>query len=168
MLGRAHAYLLTHVPERINANLRTTAYEHLLRLSLEYFGGKCTDDLMARTGSESDRTSVFLSLYLFDFVIDVLMIAVTVVILVSVDPWLVLVTPVPLPFTAWMTHLVYDRLRHGFEKINQVWSETTNVLADMIPGIRTVRAFVQERREMTRFAEASKHNLAISGRANAV
>ena len=51
----AKTYILALVSERIGADLRTSTYEHLLRLSLEYFGGKRTGDLMARIGSESDR-----------------------------------------------------------------------------------------------------------------
>jgi len=167
-LGWARTYLLARVSERISADLRTTTYEHLLQLSLEYFGGKRTGDLMARIGSESDRISVFLSLHLLDFATDVLMIVMTAVILISINPWLALVTLVPLPFIAWMIHLVRDRLRHGFEKIDRIWSEITNVLADTIPGIRVVKAFAQEKREVTRFAEANKHNLAINDRVNAV
>ncbi|BDB23402.1 ABC transporter ATP-binding protein [Cupriavidus sp. P-10] len=167
-LGWARTYLLARVSERIGADLRTTTYEHLLKLSLEYFGGKRTGDLMARIGSESDRICVFLSLHLLDFATDVLMIVMTAVILVSINPWLALVTLVPLPFIAWMIHLVRDRLRHGFEKIDRIWSEITNVLADTIPGIRVVKAFAQEKREVTRFHEANKHNLAINDRVNAV
>ncbi|HEY0659855.1 MAG TPA: ABC transporter ATP-binding protein [Lysobacter sp.] len=167
-LGWARTYLLARVSERIGADLRTTTYEHLLKLSLEYFGGKRTGDLMARIGSESDRICVFLSLHLLDFATDVLMILMTAVILVSINPWLALVTLVPLPFIAWMIHLVRDRLRHGFEKIDRIWSEITNVLADTIPGIRVVKAFAQEKREVTRFGEANKHNLAINDRVNAV
>ncbi|CAJ91923.1 ABC-type multidrug transport system, ATPase and permease component [Cupriavidus necator] len=167
-LGWARTYLLARVSERIGADLRTTTYEHLLKLSLEYFGGKRTGDLMARIGSESDRICVFLSLHLLDFATDVLMILMTAVILVSINPWLALVTLVPLPFIAWMIHLVRDRLRHGFEKIDRIWSEITNVLADTIPGIRVVKAFAQEKREVSRFREANKHNLAINDRVNAV
>ncbi|MGO4305282.1 cyanophycin metabolism-associated ABC transporter [Cupriavidus sp. RAF12] len=167
-LGWARTYLLARVSERISADLRTTTYEHLLKLSLEYFGGKRTGDLMARIGSESDRISVFLSLHLLDFATDVLMIAMTAIILISINPWLALVTLVPLPFIAWMIHMVRDRLRHGFEKIDRIWSEITNVLADTIPGIRVVKAFAQEKREVERFREANKHNLAVNDRVNAV
>ncbi|WP_342050602.1 MULTISPECIES: cyanophycin metabolism-associated ABC transporter [unclassified Cupriavidus] len=167
-LGWARTYLLARVSERIGADLRTTTYEHLLKLSLEYFGGKRTGDLMARIGSESDRICVFLSLHLLDFATDVLMIAMTAIILISINPWLALVTLVPLPFIAWMIHLVRDRLRHGFEKIDRIWSEITNVLADTIPGIRVVKAFAQEKREVERFREANKHNLAVNDRVNAV
>ncbi|MGD9788825.1 MAG: ABC transporter ATP-binding protein, partial [Sulfuricellaceae bacterium] len=165
-LGWARTYILALVSERIGADLRTTTYEHLLRLSLEYFGGKRTGDLMARIGSETDRINVFLSLHLLDFATDVLMIAMTAAILVSINPWLALVTLLPLPFIAWMIHVVRDRLRTGFEKIDRVWSEVTNVLADTIPGIRVVKAFAQEKREAERFRAANRHNLAVNDRLN--
>ena len=167
-LGWARTYILALVSERIGADLRTTTYEHLLRLSLEYFGGKRTGDLMTRIGSETDRICVFLSLHLLDFFTDVLMIVMTAAILISINPWLALVTLLPLPFIAWMIHVVRDKLRNGFEKIDRIWSQVTNVLADTIPGIRVVKAFAQEKREAVRFREANKHNLAINDRVNKV
>ncbi|WP_296892275.1 ABC transporter ATP-binding protein [Thiobacillus sp.] len=165
-LGWARTYILARVSERIGADLRTTTYEHLLQLSLEYFGGKRTGDLMTRIGSETDRICVFLSLHLLDFFTDVLMIGMTALILFSINPALALVTLLPLPFIAGMIHLVRDRLRTGFEKIDRVWSEVTNVLADTIPGIRVVKAFAQEKREAQRFREANRHNLAVNDRIN--
>ena len=167
-LGWGKTYILALVSERIGADLRTATYEHLLGLSLEYFGGKRTGDLMTRIGSETDRICVFLSLHLLDFATDVLMIAMTAAILVSIDPWLALVTLLPLPFIAWMIHVVRDRLRHGFDKASRIWSEVTNVLADTIPGIRVVKAFAQEQREAKRFREANQHNLAINDRVNRI
>jgi membrane protease YdiL (CAAX protease family) len=83
-LGWAKTYILALVSERIGADLRTTTYQHLMKLSLEYFGGKRTGDLMARIGSESDRICLFLSLHLLDFATDVLMILMTAAILISI------------------------------------------------------------------------------------
>lgn len=165
-LGWARTWLLALVSERIAADLRTSAFEHLLGLSLDYFGAKRTGDLIARIGSETDRLSVFLSLHALDFATDVLMLGMTTVILFSINPWLALVTLLPLPLIAWMIHLVRDRLRTGFEKIDRVWGDVTNVLADTIPGIRVVKAFAQERREATRFREANQLNLAVNDRIN--
>jgi ATP-binding cassette subfamily B protein len=167
-LGWARTYILALVSERIGADLRASTYEHLLNLSLEYFGGKRTGDLMARIGSETDRICIFLSVHLLDFATDVLMITLTAAILVSINPWLALVTLFPLPFIAWMIHVVREKLRTGFEKIDRVWSEVTNVLADTIPGIRVVKAFAQEHREAARFRDANKHNLAANDRLNRV
>ncbi|WP_062309618.1 cyanophycin metabolism-associated ABC transporter [Polynucleobacter sinensis] len=167
-LGWWKTYLLALVSERIGADLRNTTFEHLLKLSLEYFGGKRTGDLIARIGAETDRICVFLSLYALDFATDVLMITMTAAILVSIDPLLALVTLAPLPFIVWMIHVVRDKLRFGFEKIDRIWSEVTNILADTIPGIRVVKAFAQEERELKRFVDSNKHNLQINDRVNRV
>ena len=39
ILGWGRTYILAKVSERIGADLRTTAYQHLQTLSLQYFGG---------------------------------------------------------------------------------------------------------------------------------
>jgi ATP-binding cassette subfamily B protein len=168
ILGWWRTYLLALVSERIGADLRNTTFEHLLKLSLEYFGGKRTGDLIARIGAETDRICVFLSLYLLDFITDLVMIVMTAAILASIDPMLALVTLAPLPFIAWMIHIVRDKLRYGFEKIDRIWGEVTNVLTDTIPGIRVVKAFAQEKRELSRFVDANRHNLQINDRVNRV
>ncbi|WP_431259249.1 ABC transporter ATP-binding protein [Roseateles chitinivorans] len=166
ILGWAKTYILALVSERIAADLRTATFDHLLGLSLEYFGSKRTGDLMSRIGSETDRISVFLSLHALDFITDCLMLAMITAILFHTNPWLALATLVPLPFIAWLIHLVRDKLRTGFEKIDRVWGEVTSVLADTIPGIRVVKAFAQERREAERFRAANKHNLVVNDRLN--
>jgi ATP-binding cassette subfamily B protein len=168
VLGWARTYILALVSERMGADLRTSTYEHLLKLSQEYFGGKRTGDLMARIGSETDRINIFISLHLLDFATDVLMIGMTTVILVSINPWLALVTLLPLPIIAWLIHVVRDKLRTGFEKVDRIWAEVTNVLADTIPGIRVVKAFAQEKREAARFRAANEHNLEVNDKVNKV
>ncbi len=165
-LGWARNYVLALVSERIGSDLRTTTYEHLMTLPLDYFGGKRTGDLMARIGAETDRINVFLSLHALEFATDVLMIAMTAAILFSINPLLAAVTLVPLPFIAWMIHVVRDRLRTGFERIDRIWGEVTNVLADTIPGIRVVKAFAQEKREADRFRAANLLNLKVNDRLN--
>ncbi|KRH99268.1 ABC transporter [Curvibacter sp. PAE-UM] len=164
----AKTYILALVSERIGADLRTTTYDHLMRLSLEYFGGKRTGDLMARIGSETDRICVFLSLHLLDFFTDLIMLLMTAAILFSINPWLALATLIPLPIIMWMIHAVRHRLKTGFEKIDRVWSEVTSVLADTIPGIRVVKAFAQENRESARFHEANRQNLQVNDRINKI
>ena len=168
LLGWARSYILALVSERIGADLRTTTFDHLLKLSLEYFGGKRTGDLISRLGSESDRICVFLSLHALEFVTDVLVMLMTAAILFSINPWLALTTLLPLPFIVWLIHSVREKLRTGFERLTRIWSEVTNVLSDTIPGIRVVKAFAQEAREGQRFLKANQYNLAQNDRLNKI
>ena len=167
-LGWGRTYWLARVSERICMDLRLTTYEHMHKLSLAFFGGKRTGDLIARVGSETDRISVFLSLHLLDFIIDLLVILMTAAILVSINFWLALVTLLPLPLILWLIHRVRETLSVGFEKADRIWAEMSNVLTDTIPGIRVVKAFAQEKREISRFREANLRNLAINDRVNGI
>lgn len=167
-LGWARTWVMAKVSERIGADMRTTVYAHMLNQSLEYFGSKRTGDLMSRIGSDTDRINMFLSLYALDFITDVVMMVMTAAILISINPWLALVTLVPLPFIVWLIHKVRSRLAIGFDRTSRVWAEITNVLSDTIPGVRVVKAFAQEQREMQRFSRANQRNLQANDRVNKI
>jgi ATP-binding cassette, subfamily B, bacterial len=167
-LGWAQGWVLARVSERISADLRNATYGHLQKLSLDFFGGKRTGDLVARISSDTDRLCGFLSDNLVDFVTDVLMIIGTAAVLLSVDPLLALATLCTFPFIAWFTFRIRDTLTHGFLHGGRAWSEMTSILADTIPGIRVVKAFAQERREVDRFHAANDRIVAANDRVNKV
>lgn len=164
----ARTYVLAWVFERIAADLRTHTYAHLQRLSLEYFGGQRTGDLMARVSTDTERICDFLSLNLLGFATDVIMMIMTAGILFWIDPCLALVTLAPFPLIAWMVMHVRERLRKGFLEAGRVWGDMTSVLADTIPGIRVVKAFAQEQREIERFRHSNDQVLGANDRVNRV
>jgi ATP-binding cassette subfamily B protein len=166
ILSWARTYLLALVSERIGSDLRTTTFNHLMSLSLDYFSAKRTGDLIARVSSETDRINLFLSLHALDFITDVIMVVMTSIILMNINFELALLTLLPLPLIVWMIHLVREKLRTGFEKVDRVWGEVTNILTDTIPGIRVVKAFAQEGRESDRFLQANQRNLQVNDRIN--
>ncbi len=144
----------------------TTTYAHLQSLSLDYFGGKRTGDIMSRIGTDTDRICFFLSVNLLDFASDVIMILMTSAILVIINPWLALATLCPFPIIAWMIHQVRSKLGRGFDQGGRAWAELTSVLADTIPGVRVVKAFAQENREIERFRRSNDHVLVANDRVN--
>lgn len=168
ILGWGRSFCLAWVSERIAADLRNRGYAHLQKLSLEFFGGKRTGDLMSRLSSDTDRICDFLTLNLVDFLTDVMMMAMTAAVLLSLDPKLALVSLVPFPLIAWLVHRVRQRLRRGFRIMTRTWAEMTSVLADTIPGIRVVKAFAQESREVARYKKANDTILASNDRVNTV
>jgi ATP-binding cassette subfamily B protein len=167
-LGWAQGWVLAWVSERISAGLRNTTYAHLQKLSLEFFGAKRTGDLVARISSDTDRICNFLSDTLVDFIADVLMIVGTAVVLISIDPILAAATLCTFPVIAWLTVFLRDRLTHGFLHGGRAWAEMTSILADTIPGIRVVKAFAQEKREIERFSAANDRIIAANDRVNKV
>jgi ATP-binding cassette subfamily B protein len=168
LLGWAQGALLAFVTEKVAADLRNRTFSHLQRLSLEYFGGKRTGDLIARISSDTDHLCSFLSDTLIDFVTDVLMIVSTCVVLIMLDPLLAVAAIVSFPPIAWLIIRIRGKLTHGYLRGGRVWSAMTNILADTIPGIRVVKAFSQERREIARFAQANQRVVEVNNRNNAL
>ncbi|MFO0907697.1 MAG: ABC transporter ATP-binding protein [Isosphaeraceae bacterium] len=167
LLAWGRSYVLAWVSERIAADLRNATYAHLQRLSLEFFGGRRTGDLMSRLGADTDRICSYLSDSLVDFGADLLMIVGTAAVLVSIDPFLAIATLVPFPVIAWMVFQVRGKLRRGFQRSGRAWAEMTSVLADTIPGIRVVKAFAQEQREVERYRRSNDRILQANDRVNA-
>jgi ATP-binding cassette subfamily B protein len=166
LLDWAKTYVLAWSVERVSADMRTRTYAHLQSLSLEFFGGKRTGDLIARVSSDSDRICNFLSLNAMNFGTDMLMIGMSSAILLSIDPTLAVITLAPFPLILWLAFIVRTRLRHGFHQASVAWANMTSVLADTIPGIRVVKAFAQEDREIDRFRQANDRVLETSDRVN--
>ncbi len=168
LLAWARTFVLARVGERIAVDLRNNTYSHMQCLSTEFFGGKRTGDLIARVSTDTDRIGYYLTVHLLEFANDLITLILTAALMVSLNPRLTVATLVPLPIIAYLVYLVRSRLRRGFALGARAWGEMTSVLADTIPGIRVVKAFAQERREIERFRAANDHVLRANDRVNNV
>ena len=168
ILGWARTWTLAWVSERIAADLRVQTYAHMQALSLDFFSGKRTGDLMSRVGNDTDRINLFLSLNVIEFASDTMLVLLTAVVLVWINPWLALMTLAPFPLVVWLVYAVRLGLRRGFARASVAWADMTSVLADTIPGIRVVKAFAQEAREVERFRTANARVLDANDRVNVV
>jgi ATP-binding cassette subfamily B protein len=103
---------------------------------------------------------------LLDFINNLVMGLMMACFLFSINVQLALVTFLPLPLIAFLVQKVRSRLRRGFLLSGRVWSEITSVLADTIPGIRVVKAFAQEHREIDRFNASNERVFQANNRVN--
>ena len=90
----------------------------------------------------------------------------TSIVLFALDPLLALAALASFPPIAWFMMRVRGALTHGFLRGSRAWAQMTNILSDTIPGIRVVKAFSQERREIARFERANASIVAINNRVN--
>ncbi len=147
--------MLACLGERISHDLRIQAYAHLQRLSLKFFNKKPTGQLISRISHDTDR--------LWDFVafgvVEVIMATTTVVGVCVVMFWkapvLAALTLIPIPVGIVLTYFHTRRMRRFFRRIWRKWSKMTAQLSDTIPGVRVVKAFTQEGREIDRFTRRS-------------
>ncbi len=166
LLKWGRTFVVARIAELVTSRLRRELFEHLQRLSLIYFNKKRTGDLISRIGTDTDRLSLFISLSFIDFVCDVFQFLFTAFILFKIHPLLAFAALGPVPVVAWLVRCVRGHLLSGFAASSRAWSLMTSVLSDTIPGVRVVKAFAQEQREIARFRQTDHHVYSTNDRVN--
>src|SRR6201999_1936102 len=115
-------YVNAWVGERIAADLRIRTYTQLQRLSIEFFGGKRTGDLISRLSHDTDRLCNYLSTNLVDFVRDVVMFVMTAAYLFGQDFYLTLFALGPLPGIVALVRWARSRFLRSFNQANLAWA----------------------------------------------
>jgi ATP-binding cassette subfamily B protein len=141
------------VGEWVVRDLRTELYRHLQRLSLSFFTRKKTGGLITRVTSDTDRIWEFLAFGIIDASLSLVMLVGLSAVLLTLDWRLGLIMTVPAPVFCWLIYRHGERINPLFLRTWRKWSRVTDVLSDTIPGVRVVKAFNQEQREVSRFAE---------------
>lgn len=147
--------LMAILGEWVARDLRAELYEHIQRLSLSFFSRKKTGSLITRVSSDTDRLWDFVAFGVVDVSLSVVMLAGLSAVLLTLDWRLGLVMTLPVPVLCWMIYRHGEVLNRRFLRAWRKWSRMTDVLSDTIPGIRVVKAFNQEDREIERFATRS-------------
>src|SRR5690242_554219 len=147
--------LMAILGEWVARDLRAELYEHIQRLSLSFFSRKKTGSLITRVSSDTDRLWDFVAFGVVDVSLSVVMLAGLSAVLLTLDWRLGLVMTLPVPVLCWLIYRHGEALNRRFLRAWRKWSRMTDVLSDTIPGIRVVKAFNQEDREIERFATRS-------------
>ena len=143
--------LMSVIGEWVARDLRAELYEHIQHLSLAFFSRKKTGSLITRVTSDTDRLWDFVAFGVVDVSLSLVMLLGLGVVLLSLDWRLGLVMTLPVPLFCWMIYRHGESLNSRFIRAWRKWSRVTDVLSDTIPGIRVVKAFNQESREIERF-----------------
>jgi ATP-binding cassette subfamily B protein len=137
--------------EWVARDLRTELYEHIQRLSLSFFSRKKTGSLITRVTADTDRLWEFIAFGVVDVSLSLVMLLGLGAVLLTLDWRLGLVMTLPVPLFCSLIYWHGESLNGLFIRGWRKWSRVTDVLSDTIPGIRVVKAFNQEAREIERF-----------------
>jgi len=143
--------LMSTLGEAVARDLRAELYEHIQRLSLSFFSRKKTGSLITRVTADTDRLWEFVAFGVVDVSLSLVMLLGLGAVLLTLDWRLGLVMTLPVPVFCWLIYRHGESLNERFIRAWRKWSRVTDVLSDTIPGIRVVKAFNQEEREIVRF-----------------
>jgi len=151
VLGAFRTYIMARLGQRITFDLRREVYQHLHRLSLSFYNERETGRIMASVTQDVARLQDFLSDGLQEVIRNILILLIICSILFYRNAGLAALVLLPTPLLIIATHYFGVVLHDVFHALWRKWAGVSALLADVIPGVRVVKAFAQEDREVSRF-----------------
>jgi ATP-binding cassette subfamily B protein len=135
----------------VEFDLRNLMYRHLQSLELGFFDGQQTGQLMSRATVDLQAVRFFLGYGLIFMAQAALTIVIAAIVMLFVNPLLALVALAPTPWVIWVAFR-YGRLnRPASQEVQQRIAELTAAAEENVSGVRVVKGFAQEHRQMRRF-----------------
>ncbi len=135
----------------VEYDLRNRMYSHLHSLELEFFDGQQTGQLMSRSTVDLQAVRFFLGYGLIFILQSALTIVIAAGVMLAVDPVLAAVSLAPMPFVIWVAFRYGRRNRPATQEVQQRIAELTADAEENVSGVRVVKAFAQEERQLFRF-----------------
>ena len=152
----ANIYLLTYASQKIIYVLRSDLYKHILNLSLSFFDKNPVGRLVTRVTSDMDNISKLFTDVLISVLKDIFLIIGAIVVMMSLNYKLALVTFISLPVVIALSFVFrhYARLIQRAVKVKL--AKINAYLAESINGMKIIQVFAREDLSINEFDEQNK------------
>ena len=152
-------YFIFGASRSIEKEMRNDLFAHLEKLSMRYYNEHKTGDLMAHFTNDLQSIRMFLGpTVITAFDATVMLVLVLGQMILYVDMKLTLVAVLPLILIIFGDYF-YGKLMHRrFIRKQKAFSDLTDQVQEAVSGIRVIKAFVQEHKELAAFAVTNKVN----------
>jgi ATP-binding cassette, subfamily B, bacterial len=157
----SHDWIVSWLGARVTADIRSLLYRRLEMLSLQFYDKRQVGALMSRVTQDSGMLQEFLVEGVPYLLINGLMIFGILGIMSYMNWELTLYILIPVPLLLIWGIVFWHRMRRYFHKWRTSWSHLTARLHEALSGIRVVKAFAQEERELAEFNRRNAELLKI-------
>ena len=135
----------------VELDLRNRMYEHLLSLELGFFDRQQTGQLMSRATVDLQSVRFFLGYGLIFMLQSALTILLAAAAMIAVQPGLAAISLIPVPIVVFVAARYGRRSRPALQELQQRIGELTADVEENIGGVRVVKSFAREDRQLERF-----------------
>lgn len=143
LLNTARTYLFTHTTNRVDVELSSSLFRHLISLPLPYFTARRTGDSVARV-RELENIRNFITSTGLTVILDIMFSVVFLAVMTYYSPKLTLIVCASIPLYAvlslFLTPILRSRLNEKFHR----GAENQSFLVESVSGIHTVKSMAVE------------------------
>ena len=142
--------------QRVVFSLRQKLFRTLQRLSLSYFDREHTGRIMSRVLNDTRDVQAFVVQGLQQTIINGLLVLGIAAILFTQDAKLAGIALLPIPVVVVLTRFFSGRFRTIFQAARRRYASLSAAVSESISGVRVVKSFAQEDREIDGFEEKNR------------
>lgn len=148
---------------QLEYHIRNKLFKHLQSLSTNYFNNHKTGDLMAHATNDINAVRMALGPGVV-MITDAVFITITAVIMMirTTNLQLVVIALFPLPFLAFTVSKFGKLIHKRFRVVQEAFSGLTDKAQENFSGIRVIKSFVQEEKEIEKFTDSNNHTFEMN------
>jgi len=140
----------------LSHELRAALFQHLQSLSLKFFDKRQTGALMTRVTRDTQSLEAVLVDGVQHFLSNVLLFFGIGIVLFCLNWKLALLIFIPAPLVFFLSQFFWRRMLNLWRRCWHLHSRMSATVNDVLTGVRVVRAFAKEDREIERFSDRSR------------
>ena len=148
-----HRYYTESLSQNILRDLKQDLYDHLQKLSFNFFNHNRTGELMSRMTGDMEAVRMLFAEGMFHFVRSIFYIVFVMAVLIPESLKLSLVSLALSPLIGFFAYRLGVRIKPVFRQVRRQYSDLNSTVQENISGIRIVKAFHQQCYEMEKFDE---------------
>lgn len=152
-IGIIRSYSFRQIGNRSVARLRNDIYKKAQYLPMSFYDKTSTGSVINRIASDSATLQNFMLRITQEAVVHAFQLVGIVVIMLTLNPMLTLLSLIPVLLIAVVTRIFGKRIRPYYRRIWRRWSAVFANLSDTIPCIKVVKSFTGENRSADKFKE---------------
>jgi len=155
VLGVWRGRMSVRLGQQLSHELRNDVFRHLQSLSLRYFDKRQPGALISRVTNDTQSLQTVLVESIWMFFSNIFLFVGIGVVLLWMNWKLTLLVFIPAPIVLLLSKFYWDRMMNVWRRTWHLHSRLTAVVSDSLAGVRVIRAFAKEDREVERFDQHS-------------
>ncbi|MEH7226315.1 ABC transporter ATP-binding protein [Bacillus sp. JJ1566] len=152
-------YYAQWVGSKILYDIRDQLFDHIQKLSLRYYANTRAGEVISRVIHDVEQTKTFVITGLMNLWLDLFTIVIAIVIMLTLDVPLTIVSIILFPLYGFSIKYFYGRLRHLTRARSQALAEVQGYLHERVQGIPVIRSFAIEDHEQKLFDKQNSNFL---------
>ena len=142
---------------RMEADMRTDLFTHLQKLSFSYFDRTKTGHIMSKITNDLTMIAEVAHHCPEDIISAVLMLAGGLTVMISINPFLTLLTLLPIPFMILWSTKFLPKMKECFRSVRKEVADINSQVENAIQGVREVKSYTNEKFEVERFNDVNNN-----------